>query len=228
MASLRLLRVLGQDRVGPALLSVARPSHWRYVARRSRCRFTISAALSHSVSGDHVNLHELVSQGRYCEAVDEWERAKEEGVADSALYTSVMKMAAQVGGVEAVQSVKEDMESQGWSMDHSCSLHYLGCVAKEGHVRDGVKFVKSSHLKEDPSFLAECADLLADIAHLQAALDVCSLFPSPSSHSPSSPSPHSHHIPLLTVQLETLGRLGRETEIEELVERSLQWSQYDT
>jgi hypothetical protein len=48
---------------------------------------------------------------------------------------------------------------------------------------------------------------------------VCSLFPSPSSPSPSSPSPHSHHIPLLTVQLETMGRLGSETEIEELVER---------
>ena len=60
----------------------------------------------------------VFSQGRYCEAVDQWEKAKEEGVADSALYTSVMKMAAQVGRAEAVQSVKEDMDRQGWSMDH--------------------------------------------------------------------------------------------------------------
>ena len=64
----------------------------------------------------------VCSQGRYCEAVDEWERAKEEGVADPALYTSVMKMAAEVGGVEAVTSVKEDMERQGWSMDHRLLL----------------------------------------------------------------------------------------------------------
>ena len=74
------------------------------------------------------------SQGRYCEAVDEWERAKEEGVADSALYTSVMKMAAQVGGVEAVQSVKEDMESQGWSMDHRCTSD-LSPISNTGRVR---------------------------------------------------------------------------------------------
>ena len=74
------------------------------------------------------------SQGRYCEAVDEWERAKEEGVADSALYTSVMKMAAQVGGVEAVQSVKEDMESQGWSMDHRCTCD-LSPISNTGRVR---------------------------------------------------------------------------------------------
>ena len=76
------------------------------------------------------------SQGRYCEAVDEWERAKEEGVADSALYTSVMKMAAQVGGVEAVQSVKEDMESQGWSMDHRYThTSDLSPISNTGRVR---------------------------------------------------------------------------------------------
>ena len=76
------------------------------------------------------------SQGRYCEAVDEWERAKEEGVADSALYTSVMKMAAQVGGVEAVQSVKEDMESQGWSMDHRYThTSDLSHISNTGKVR---------------------------------------------------------------------------------------------
>ena len=77
------------------------------------------------------------SHGRYCEAVDECERAKEEGVADSALYTSVMKMAAQVGGVEAVQSVKEDMESQGWSMDHRYTPNTsdLSPISNIGRVR---------------------------------------------------------------------------------------------
>ena len=50
--------------------------------------------------------------------MDQWEKAKEEGVADPAHYTSVMQMAAKVGGAEAVRHVKEDMERQGWSMDH--------------------------------------------------------------------------------------------------------------
>ena len=67
--------------------------------------------------------------------------------------------------------------------------------------------------QEDPSFLADSANILADTGHYQAALDVCSLFPSP-----PSPSPHPH-IPLLTVQLETLGQLGRETDMEEVMER---------
>ena len=62
------------------------------------------------------------SQGRYCEAVDQWERAKEEGMAGPTLYTSVMEMAAQVGGAETVQHVREDMEREGWSMDHKYTI----------------------------------------------------------------------------------------------------------
>ena len=60
----------------------------------------------------------VFSQGRYCEAVDQWEVMKEAGVADAGIYTSVMKMATTVGGVEAAQHVKEDMERQDWNMDH--------------------------------------------------------------------------------------------------------------
>ena len=60
----------------------------------------------------------LNSQGRYCEALDEWEQAKEDGVAEPSLYSSVMQMAARVGGAEAARHAKEDMERQGWNMDH--------------------------------------------------------------------------------------------------------------
>ena len=63
-------------------------------------------------------IHVVCSQGRYCEALDHWEEAKETGGAGPGLYSSVMLMAARVGGVKAAQYVKEDMERQGWDMDH--------------------------------------------------------------------------------------------------------------
>lgn len=114
------------------------------------------------------------SQGRYSEALDQWEQAKKNGVATPQLYSSVMQLAAQAGGTEAAQYVKEDMDKQGWNMDHrywimdlnmyylhithynvtvhfSCSLHYLGCLASEGQISDVVRFIKSSHLKVIPS-----------------------------------------------------------------------------
>lgn len=46
-----------------------------------------------------------------------WEKAKEEGVADPALYSAVMRLAARLGWTEATKSVKADMDKQGWSMD---------------------------------------------------------------------------------------------------------------
>ena len=60
----------------------------------------------------------LSSQGHYSEALDQWQQAKEEGLADPHLYSSVMQMAAQLGGSEVTQHVREDMERQGWNMDH--------------------------------------------------------------------------------------------------------------
>ena len=73
----------------------------------------------------HIQVHVLPcfclpphSQGRYIKAIDQWERAKNEGVADPALYSSVMQLAAQLGGAEATRHVKEDMDRQGWNMDH--------------------------------------------------------------------------------------------------------------
>lgn len=54
--------------------------------------------------------------------------------------------------------------------------------------------------------MVDCAALLLEKGHPEAALDVCSLSP------PSHPHPS-----LLTVQLEAMGRLGRETEMETLV-----------
>lgn len=58
------------------------------------------------------------SQGRYSEALDQWEQAKKDGVATPQLYSSVMQLAAQIGGTEGAQYVKEDMDRQGWNMDH--------------------------------------------------------------------------------------------------------------
>lgn len=57
------------------------------------------------------------SQGRFSEALDQWEHAKRDGVATPGLYSSVMQLAAEVGGTEAAQYVKQDMERQGWNMD---------------------------------------------------------------------------------------------------------------
>lgn len=56
--------------------------------------------------------------------------------------------------------------------------------------------------------MADCASLLLEKEHPQAALDVCSLYP---------PSHLQPHLSLLTVQLEAMGTLGRETEMETLV-----------
>ena len=96
----------------------------------------------------------VFSQGRYCEAVDQWEVMKEAGVADAGIYTSVMKMATTVGGVEAAQHVKEDMERQEWNMDHryihiyithTCTiviLHFLfTCMYPTIHVYTGMVHV---------------------------------------------------------------------------------------
>ena len=47
-----------------------------------------------------------------------WEKAKEEGVADPSLYSAVMRLAAKLGWAEATRSIKEDMDKQGWSLDH--------------------------------------------------------------------------------------------------------------
>lgn len=115
------------------------------------------------------------SQGRYSEALDQWEQAKKDGVATPQLYSSVMQLAAQVGGTEAAQYVKEDMDRQAWNMDYrywimdlnlihciityyndclhtfSCSLHYLGCLASEGRISDIMMFIKFSHIKVIPS-----------------------------------------------------------------------------
>ena len=59
----------------------------------------------------------MCSQGRYSEALDQWEQAKEDGSAGPHIYSSVMQMAAQLGGSEVTRHVKEDMERQGWNMD---------------------------------------------------------------------------------------------------------------
>jgi hypothetical protein len=172
------------------------------------CRW-ISAAKCHTECGQLASIHELVSQGRYSEALDQWEQAKEDGSAGPHIYSSVMQMAAQLGGSEVTRHVKEDMERQGWNMDRSCSLHYLGCLASEGHIREAVGCIQSSHLKNDPFFLAGCASMLLDKGYPQAALEVCAL-------SPPSP-PHPHTLTLLTMQLEAMGEIGRETEMELLV-----------
>ena len=60
----------------------------------------------------------VCSQGRYGEAINQWEVAKGEGLASPSLYSSVMQLAARVGGVEAARHVKADMDRQGWSMEH--------------------------------------------------------------------------------------------------------------
>ena len=39
-------------------------------------------------------------------------------MADPALYSAVMGLAARLGMAEASRAVKEDMDRQGWSMDH--------------------------------------------------------------------------------------------------------------
>ena len=62
--------------------------------------------------------------------------------------------------------------------------------------------------QEDPAFLADCASLLLENGHSQAALDICALSP---------PSPPHPHLSLLAVQLEAMGRLGRVVEMETLV-----------
>ena len=51
MASLRLLRLLGQEKGGVALLSVARPCHWRNVAKRHPCRHMVAGKQSRRATG---------------------------------------------------------------------------------------------------------------------------------------------------------------------------------
>lgn len=62
--------------------------------------------------------------------------------------------------------------------------------------------------QEDASFLTDCASLLLEKELPGAALDVCSLSP------PSHPHPH---LSLLTVRLEAMGKLRRDTEMETYV-----------
>ena len=88
------------------------------------------------------------SQGRHCEAVDQWELAKEEGATNVRLYASVMKMAAEVGGAEAARHVREDMEGQGWNMDHE----YDTCTLTHTHTHS-LSFFHITHIQSlSPSF----------------------------------------------------------------------------
>ena len=60
--------------------------------------------------------------------------------------------------------------------------------------------------------------MFIDAGHPQAALDVCALSPS-STLLPSSLSPLTPHLPIHTVQLEAMGMLGMDQELEQMTNK---------
>ena len=61
------------------------------------------------------------SQGRYEDALDLWEKAKQLGCVTPTLYPSILRLCVKISSADAARAVREDKLARGWEMDKMCA-----------------------------------------------------------------------------------------------------------